>query len=239
VADERHRPARRARMTGWRVFVRGVGVGATASYFLDPDEGPRRRALFRERVADWTRRGLGELEADLGDVTRRLAGVVATIRRIARGTPPRIDDQAIAERLATQLGRLEHPDSVTFDVRERRVHLRGVVLPRDAERARRAVGRPGVAGAATWPRARDTARDGGVGDGSAGACGAPCRSGPNGPHERARDLRRRGRERGAHPGAGSRLGIVLRRASLDGPLCVSELVIDDGDFMHTRTPLMV
>jgi hypothetical protein len=128
-------------MTGWRVFVRGVGVGATASYFLDPDEGPRRRALFRERVADWTRRGLGELEADLGDVTRRLAGVVATIRRIARGTPPRIDDQAIAERLATQLGRLEHPDSVTFDVRERRVHLRGVVLPRDAERARRAVRR--------------------------------------------------------------------------------------------------
>jgi len=128
-------------MTGRRAFVRGVGVGVTASYFLDPDEGPRRRARFRERVADWTRRGLGELEADLGDVAHRLAGVVATVQRIARGAPPRIDDEAIAERLATSLGRLEHPGSVTFDVHERRVHLRGVVLPRDAERARRAVRR--------------------------------------------------------------------------------------------------
>lgn len=126
-------------MTPWRTLVRGLGAGMVAAYFFDPTLGARRRALVRARLGAWARDAVVELDADVADVRKRVRRTIRTLRRLARGEAAPRDDGAIAERLRIQLHRLEHPGTVAFDVHDGCVHLRGTVLPRDAERARRAV----------------------------------------------------------------------------------------------------
>ena len=48
----------------------GVGIGAAAMYYLDPDGGPRRRALIREKIVDAVTMAPDLFEAAAHDVSR-------------------------------------------------------------------------------------------------------------------------------------------------------------------------
>jgi hypothetical protein len=57
--------------------VRTVGTGALATYFLDPDMGPRRRALVRDQVDRFLRLGREEVRRGVRDASNRMHGAVA------------------------------------------------------------------------------------------------------------------------------------------------------------------
>jgi hypothetical protein len=110
-------------------------------YFFDPHVGRRRRALVRDRAEHLRRVVRDELATEVRDATNRLRGIVAASRRVVGGADGDVTDDAIAQDLRTRFARLERPDAIVVEVRDGCVHLRGPVLFRDAERARRMVRR--------------------------------------------------------------------------------------------------
>jgi hypothetical protein len=110
-------------------------------YFFDPDIGRRRRALARDQLVHLSRVVRDELETEVRDAAHRLRGMVAATRRLAGGANGDVSDETIAQTIRARLARLERPDAIVVEVEEGCVRLRGPVLTRDAERARRAVRR--------------------------------------------------------------------------------------------------
>ena len=126
-------------MTRAGAMIRGGGVGAAAMYFLDPDSGRRRRALVRDQLEHWATVVREEITTEMRDVQHRTQGAAAKVRQI--GTRPPMNDEAIKQRILGRLQTLDRPDGIDVLVHGGRVHLRGPVLARDAERARRLVRR--------------------------------------------------------------------------------------------------
>ncbi len=54
--------------------IGGIGAGAVAMYFLDPDRGPRRRALVRDKAVELS-----------NDARRAVTGKAADLRNRAQG----------------------------------------------------------------------------------------------------------------------------------------------------------
>jgi uncharacterized membrane protein len=62
----------------------GIGLGAGAVYFLDPQGGKRRRALLRDRAANFLHDAEHALDVVARDVGNRALGVYAEARHLAR-----------------------------------------------------------------------------------------------------------------------------------------------------------
>jgi hypothetical protein len=58
----------------------GIGLGAALAYFLDPDAGPRRSALFRDRLTRLLRVIENGVETTVTDVSEITHGLEAEIR---------------------------------------------------------------------------------------------------------------------------------------------------------------
>lgn len=113
-------------------FAAGVAAGTVAMYYLDEQNGRRRRALARDKVV-----GAGhDAAASTGAAGRRtvnhLKGFLATHRfGRARADEPQTDFQ-LHERIRARLGRVvSYPKSVQVEVDQGNVHLRGIVLTRE------------------------------------------------------------------------------------------------------------
>ncbi len=105
----------------------GFAAGSAAMFFLDPQQGRRRRALARDQWASARR----SLEHDAGvmlrDFRQRLSGVSAELRAIARNEQP--SDEVLAERVRARLGRVcSHPHAVEVLARDGCVELKGAIL---------------------------------------------------------------------------------------------------------------
>jgi hypothetical protein len=110
-----------------------AAAGALVTYFLDPEQGRRRRAILRDRV-------YGKL-ADLDDTTalaaadlrNRLQTLLAGARqRLVNEAAP---DGAIAGRVRSRIGRaVSQPETIDVVVSEGTVTLTGPALTRDIER---------------------------------------------------------------------------------------------------------
>jgi uncharacterized membrane protein len=125
-------------------FVAGAAAGAALAYFADPEQGARRRAVARDKIA--SRFGnLGEAgRAAAVDMRNRGRGWFAVFRRgLAAEEVP---DDVLAERVRARLGRVsQHPGSIEIDARQGTVTLRGPVLKRESKRVVRAAAAvPGV-----------------------------------------------------------------------------------------------
>ena len=64
----------------------GFGAGIALMYFLDPEQGTRRRALLRDQVTKWTRIGRETAEGKAKDIRNRTMGVMHEARK-AVGVP--------------------------------------------------------------------------------------------------------------------------------------------------------
>ena len=98
----------------------GVGAGATAMYFLDPDRGTARRARARDQLLARRRR----LQRASERANRYASGVAKGMAHDRPAQRP-VDDQALVDRVKSVLGpRLPH-DRVSVDVVDGMIELRG------------------------------------------------------------------------------------------------------------------
>jgi osmotically-inducible protein OsmY len=100
-----------------------AGMGAAAMYLVDPDRGRGRRAQLRDRFGAATRR----LRRDVERQRRYEAGVAEGARHA--DLPPRrpADDQALADRIRSELGSAFPSDRVVLNVVEGVAEVRGEV----------------------------------------------------------------------------------------------------------------
>jgi uncharacterized membrane protein len=96
-------------------------------YFLDPDEGRRRRAVARDMfwsVASDTGRGLNALQCS---IRNEVSGFAHDLEARFRNEP--VDDKKLVERVRARLGRVvSHPRAITVEAEQGSVVLRGPVL---------------------------------------------------------------------------------------------------------------
>lgn len=120
----------------------GAFAGAMLMYYLDPQQGRRRRALVRDKVVAVSNDTVG-IARDQGQrVANKVQGVVAASRaRFGRSDEP-MDEQALQERVRTCLGRVaEHPAAIDVQITGAAVRLSGDVLASDARHVVKAVER--------------------------------------------------------------------------------------------------
>lgn len=105
----------------------GLGLGAIASYLLDPDEGRRRRALIRDKgVKSWFE-AQEMLRAAARDLEHRVQGLVVGLPHQFQEEP--ITDDVLVERVRSRLGRVcSHPHALRVQALEGVVTLEGPIL---------------------------------------------------------------------------------------------------------------
>lgn len=140
----------------WIGFLGGLGAGAGAAYYLDPDRGRARRVQLRDR-SKRALRDQGRL-ADKGarDLEHRAAGLVARTR--ASWRREQVSDDQLVQRVRSVMGHhVTHPGSIDVVARDGHVTLSGPVFRGEVERLVRRVSRvPGVVGVETHLEQHDS-----------------------------------------------------------------------------------
>ncbi len=108
----------------------GIALGAGSAFFLDPQQGRRRRALLRDKWARTSReaRQFGDAAArDLRGRAQGLSTQVKTQMRSLRGGP--VTDDVLIARVRARLGRyVSHPHAIHVAAQNGYVTLTGDVL---------------------------------------------------------------------------------------------------------------
>jgi hypothetical protein len=102
-------------------LLTGVALGAAGMYYLDPDRGRSRRVRTRDRIAAKRRRIQREQER----VRRYEEGVVEGLAHAGGPEHGPADDQALVDRVKSELGPTLHADRVSLDAADGVVELRG------------------------------------------------------------------------------------------------------------------
>jgi osmotically-inducible protein OsmY len=129
IAAARARAGGRAKASG--VSSKAVGAagaaGLAAGYFLDPESGRRRRHVARDRVLGVIRRGARKTRQEADYVTGTVEGKVEAAKSKAAPEKPAANDQALAERVKSQIFQpADAPkDAVNVNVENGVVYLRG------------------------------------------------------------------------------------------------------------------
>ena len=114
------------RGTNRLALLLGLGLGAALMFILDPDRGPRRRALVRDKSVKLLRRGGREIHDRGEDIGNRIAGAAAETRGRLKDAPT---DYQLEERVRAELGHhVEHAKAIDVVADEGYVTLRGDVL---------------------------------------------------------------------------------------------------------------
>lgn len=118
----------------------GVGLGAGVMYFLDPTAGRRRRAIVRDKMFSWWRRG-----RKAWDTTSRSIGNRAQGARAGMGASTG-DDSVLEARVRSRLGHVvSHPSAISVNAQGGRVILAGDILKSEVDDLMNAVAQvPGV-----------------------------------------------------------------------------------------------
>ena len=135
VASAKARAGTRSRASG--VSSKAVGaagaVGLAAGYFLDPDSGKRRRNMARDRALAVMRRGADRTRRQAEHRAEQVEGEVEAAKSRARPAKPAANDQALAERVKSEIFQpADAPKgSVNVNVENGVVYLRGEVKQPD------------------------------------------------------------------------------------------------------------
>jgi hypothetical protein len=107
-------------------ILTGMALGAAGAFLFDPQQGRRRRALLRDKVAHGMREGREFGDAAAKDLRARAQGAVAQVRALRGG--PATDDVLIG-RVRAKLGRyVAHRRAIHVAAQEGIVRLTGDVL---------------------------------------------------------------------------------------------------------------
>jgi hypothetical protein len=106
----------------------GLGVGAGIMYLADPQQGRGRRARLRDTAVHRSHMLRDAAGAASRDTEHRLAGIAARARA-AVAPRPAPDDDVLAARVRSRLGRLvSHPGAIEVKATSGRVALTGPVF---------------------------------------------------------------------------------------------------------------
>jgi osmotically-inducible protein OsmY len=108
-------------------------LGLAAGYFLDPESGTRRRHVVRDRALALIRRGTDRTRREAEYRTQQAEGKVAAAKSKARPEKPAANDQALADRVKSEVFQpADAPKgSVNVNVENGVVYLRGEVKETD------------------------------------------------------------------------------------------------------------
>jgi hypothetical protein len=114
-------------------LVAGALIGAAVMYLLDPDRGPRRRSLVRDkfiRAGHSVSDRLGKLGRD---IRNRAAGRVAETR--GRFRSELVDDTILVDRVRSAIGHVvSHPGSIEVSATDGGITLSGPVLAHEVDK---------------------------------------------------------------------------------------------------------
>jgi uncharacterized membrane protein len=109
-----------------------LGLGAGLMYFLDPEQGNRRRALVRDRTNRLVNNLDDSLDTAMEDMRNRARGVLAEL--MARLSDQGAPDWILEERVRTTLGRLSrHARAIDVRAEGGHIYLSGPVLNEDRD----------------------------------------------------------------------------------------------------------
>ena len=115
-------------------FAAGLAAGTVAMYYLDKENGRRRRALVRDKVVAAGHDAADRAESVGKRTVDQLKGILATghLDRIGSGEPE--TDFQLHERIRARLGRVvSHPKSIEAEVDHGSVRLRGHILAHELD----------------------------------------------------------------------------------------------------------
>jgi uncharacterized membrane protein len=115
-----------------KTLLTSIGLGAGLMYFLDPQQGNRRRAMVRDKVNSFVNRLDDSIDVAMEDARNRARGALAEVsaKLSDQGAP----DWILEERVRTNLGRMaRHARGVTITADGGRIYLSGPVLREDAD----------------------------------------------------------------------------------------------------------
>jgi uncharacterized membrane protein len=109
-----------------------AALGAAGMYFFDSRSGRRRRALAKDAFEHFTHASIRGLDVGMRDLWHRAHGRVAALRGVPQRLP---DDDVLAERVRTKLGRLcSNPHAIEVVAERGKITLEGPVLADEAAR---------------------------------------------------------------------------------------------------------
>ncbi len=115
-----------------------AATGLGLMYFLDPDQGRRRRALVRDQMVHAAHKTGDAVDATSRDIANRAKGAVAELR--GRFQDAEVSDDVLRERVRARVGAvIGHAGSIAVDVVDGRVTLSGPVLTHEVDRLLRRV----------------------------------------------------------------------------------------------------
>jgi hypothetical protein len=125
-------------MTNVLSVMGGAAAGLGLMYFLDPDQGRRRRALVKDQMVHAAHRTGDAMDATSRDLANRAKGAVAELR--GRLQTADVSDDVLRERVRARVGAvIGHASSIGVDVTDGRVTLSGPVLAHEVARLLRRV----------------------------------------------------------------------------------------------------
>jgi osmotically-inducible protein OsmY len=85
--------------------LRWIGLGAALTYFFDPEQGRRRRAMARDRVAALLRRTARRGERLGRAASAEAYGVAQKVKHLEEEPKPQPDDVTLARKVETEIFR--------------------------------------------------------------------------------------------------------------------------------------
>src|SRR5690606_22644123 len=108
-------------------------LGAALGYFLDPDNGRRRRRLLQDKATRFRKASLTGARKAMADAENRLRGAGAEVRaRVSEEGPP--PDDVLFQRVRSRVGHVvTHPRAIEVKVERGHVTLSGPTLESEAD----------------------------------------------------------------------------------------------------------
>ena len=122
-----------------------VGLGAALTYFFDPEQGRRRRAMTRDRIAGFFRRRVRETERLGRSASAQAEGLVQKAKHLEEEPKPQPDDVTLTRKVETEIFRdADVPKGqINVNAENGKIYLRGEVgqpeLIKDLEKRARKV----------------------------------------------------------------------------------------------------
>jgi osmotically-inducible protein OsmY len=106
-----------------------IGLGAALTYFFDPDQGRRRRAVASDRIAAFFRRRVRKGEQLGKSVTAQAEGMAQKAKHLQEEPKPQPDDVTLTRKVESEIFRDEDvpKGQINVNAENGKVYLRGEV----------------------------------------------------------------------------------------------------------------
>lgn len=115
-------------------FIAGALLGAGIMYLLDPDRGPRRRALVRDKLEHGGRKLAERAEGKAEHVRNKAKGLAHDAREVLRDDEDQLDDATLEARVRAALGReVSNPGAIHVTAYGGRITITGKALASEVD----------------------------------------------------------------------------------------------------------